>query len=128
MPANGEGAAAPLSLFLSCFGFFFSLLLRIWPFAMASSWVVVIRKRMAQCSAFAVLVPLPLVGRGGGGGRRGARLCRRLRFPLPPPPPPSPQGGGRRLGRSAPSRFEAAVHAGLSQGLARAGVTLARNR
>jgi hypothetical protein len=24
-------------LFLSCFGFFFSLLLRIWPFAMASS-------------------------------------------------------------------------------------------
>jgi hypothetical protein len=37
IPANGEGAAAPLSLFLSCFGFFFSLLLRIWPFAMASS-------------------------------------------------------------------------------------------
>jgi len=37
MPANGEGAGAPLSLFLSCFGFFFSLLLRIWPFAMASS-------------------------------------------------------------------------------------------
>ena len=37
MPANGEGAGAPLSLFLSCLGFFFSLLLRIWPFAMASS-------------------------------------------------------------------------------------------
>jgi hypothetical protein len=37
MPANGEGAGAPLSLFLSALGFFFSLLLRIWPFAMASS-------------------------------------------------------------------------------------------
>src|SRR5580692_8409340 len=37
MPANGEGAGAPFCLFLSCLGFFFSLLLRIWPFAMASS-------------------------------------------------------------------------------------------
>jgi hypothetical protein len=30
-----------LSLFLSCLGFFFSLLLRIWPFAMASSGLAV---------------------------------------------------------------------------------------
>jgi hypothetical protein len=29
IPANGEGASAPFFLFLSCFGFFFSLLLRI---------------------------------------------------------------------------------------------------
>jgi hypothetical protein len=29
MPANCEGASAPFFLFLSCFGFFFSLLLRI---------------------------------------------------------------------------------------------------
>ena len=28
-PANGEGTSAPFFLFLSCFGFFFSLLLRI---------------------------------------------------------------------------------------------------
>jgi hypothetical protein len=36
-PANGDGAALPFFLFLSCFGFFFSLFDRIWPLAMASS-------------------------------------------------------------------------------------------
>src|SRR6516225_4130450 len=37
LTANGEGASAPFFLFLSCFGFFFSLLLRICPFAMVTS-------------------------------------------------------------------------------------------
>jgi hypothetical protein len=39
---NGEGAAASFFLFLSAFGFFFSRLLLIWPFATVSSllmWV-----------------------------------------------------------------------------------------
>jgi hypothetical protein len=31
--ANGDGAGAALTLFFSAFGFFFSRLLLIWPFA-----------------------------------------------------------------------------------------------
>ena len=74
---------------------------------------------MAQSSAFAVHVPLPLVGRGRGGGREALRQASTPRLHLPTPTPPSPQGGGR--GRSAPARLEAAVHAGLAERRARAG-------
>src|SRR5580704_19039876 len=80
-----------------------------------------IRKRVAQCSAFAVHVPLPLMGRGRGGGREATHICRRLRLPLPTPTPPSPQGGGRRIRRLAPAWLKAAVHAGFSQRRAWAG-------
>jgi hypothetical protein len=37
LTANDEGASAPFFLFLSCFGFFFSLLLRIFMATSESS-------------------------------------------------------------------------------------------
>jgi hypothetical protein len=53
-----------------------------------------IRKLTAQSSAFAGLVPLPLVGRGRGGGREVLLRRRRRALTSRPPPLPPHKGEG----------------------------------